>query len=348
MNHMNIEYRTLNINRNYIREEVEDLLSKQGLLLEKDVDYTIGVYDNDLIIGTGSLSGNVLKSIAIDEKYQGMGISNRIISLLIDEEYNRGNSHLFIFTKPDNLKLFQDMGFREIESVEGRVSLLENDPRGIEKYVEEIGKSREEGDTITSIVMNCNPFTLGHQYLIEQASRSSDIVHIFLVWEDRSLFPNEVRLKLLQEGTKHLKNVRIHRGKDYIISNATFPSYFLKEKNKVVKSHAMLDIKIFGKYIGPALGINQRIVGHEPNDPVTREYNETMKELLPKYNIRFIEIERLETDKDVISASRVRKKISQDKIEDLQKMLPETTYNFIVSNEAKPIINKIKEAYKNK
>lgn len=343
----NIQFRTINLNRSYLKKEVESFLNEHELLLEKDVDFTIGVYDEDTIIGTGSLSGNVLKCIAINPTYQGLGISNKIITLLIDEQYQRGNTHLFIFTKPDNLRIFQDMGFKEIERVDGKVSLLENHPRGIEKYVEEIKTKKVDGEVISAIVMNCNPFTLGHQYLIEKASKTSDVVHIFLVWEDRSLFPNDVRLKLLQEGTKHLNNIIIHKGKDYIISNSTFPSYFLKESNTVVKSHAMLDIKIFARYIAPALGINQRVVGEEPNDPVTKEYNLTMKELLPKYNIKIIEIPRLEEEKEVISASKVRKMISENETSALENLVPTSTHKFIMSDEAKAIINKIKESYKN-
>ncbi len=338
----NFDVRIINLNRASERKEVADFLEEHELLLEKDVDYTIGIYDNDSIIATGSLSGSVLKCIAIDSKYQGEGISNRIISLLINEEYQRGNAHLFIFTKPKNKELFEDMGFKEITSIEGKVSLLENNPNGIKNYIERLKAKRKEGSIISSIVMNCNPFTLGHQYLIEKASKISDVLHIFLVWENRSIFPNEVRLRLLEEGTRHLDNVIIHKGEDYIISNSTFPSYFIKEKNSVVKTHAMLDIKIFGEYIAPALGINRRIVGEEPKDPVTNEYNETMKELLPKYNIEVLEIPRLELDKEVISASKVRKAIKEDDYEFLKKLVPMTTYRFIQSDNAKEIIESIK------
>lgn len=339
----NFDIRFINLNRVSERKEVADFLKEHELLLEKDVDYIVGIYDNDSLIATGSLSGNVLKCIAIDPKYQGEGISNKIISHLINEEYQRGNTHLFIFTKPENKELFEDIGFKEITRIDEKVSLLENDPNGIKRYIEKVGAKRREGSIISSIVMNCNPFTLGHQYLIEKASSISDVLHIFLVWENRSLFPNEVRLKLLEEGTRHLDNIIIHKGENYIISNSTFPSYFIKEKNSVVKTHAMLDIKIFGEYIAPALGINRRIVGAEPKDPVTNEYNETMKELLPNYNIEVLEIPRLEEGKEVISASKVRKAIREDNVESLKKLVPMTTYRFIQSDEARNIIERIKE-----
>lgn len=342
----NIEIITINLNRTSERQKVDIFLQSQDLILEKDVDFTIVMYKNDTIIGTGSLCGNVLKCIAIDPFYQGEGFSNKIVSLLINEQFNRGNTHLFIFTKPQNKKLFVDLGFKEITSVEGKVSLLENDPRGIEKYVEKLGTERRDGDVISSIVMNCNPFTFGHQYLIEEASKNSDIVHIFAVWENRSIFPKEIRLKLLKEGTKHLKNVHVHKGEDYIISNSTFPSYFIKEKNSIVKIHAMLDIQIFGKFIAPSLGINKRYVGEEPNDPVTNEYNLTMKEILPQYNIEVIEIPRLKKEGFVISASKVREVIKNDQIESLKQLVPSTTYEYLISEEAKTIIEKIESSNK--
>lgn len=340
------EIKTINLNRESERKKVDIFLQSQGLILEKDVDYTLAIYENDSIIGTGSISGNVLKCIAIAPDYKGEGFSNKLMTLLVDEQFKRGNTHLFIFTKPQNKKIFEDLGFKEIISVDEKVSLLENKPRGLEYYLEKLKLQKRDGYIISGIVMNCNPFTFGHQYLIEEASRYSDVVHIFVVWEDRSIFPKEVRLRLVKEGTAHLKNVYIHKGEDYIVSNSTFPSYFLKEKNAVVKTHAMLDVKIFGEFIAPSLGINRRYVGEEPNDPVTNEYNITMKEILPEYNIEIIEIKRLQKDEMIISASKVRELIRTKQTELLEKLVPITTYNYLISDEAKPIIEKIMKSSK--
>lgn len=339
----NYDIRVINLSRSYERQEISDFLEKHDLFMEKDVDYTIGVYSYDMVIGTGSLSGNVIKCMAVDHAHRGKGISNKIITHLINEEYERGNKHLFVFTKTENKEIFEDMGFMEITSA-FNVSLLENNPHGIEKYAESLKRKRKEGSIISGIVMNCNPFTLGHQYLIEKASEISDVLHIFLVWENRSLFPKEVRLRLLEEGTSHLNNVTIHRGENYVISNSTFPSYFIKEKNSVVKIHATLDLKIFGEYIAPSLGINHRIVGEEPNDPVTNEYNSTMKELLPVYNIKVTELPRKMFGEDVISASKVRKMIKEDNIEALKHLVPVSTYTYLESDEARRIVESIKNA----
>ena len=136
----------------------------------------------------------------------------------------------------------------------------------------------------------------------------------------------------------------VHRGEDYIISNSTFPSYFLKEKSNIVKIHTLLDLSIFGNYIGPSLGINRRYIGEEPYCPVTSEYNETMKSILPEYGIEVIETSRLRNKDTIISASKVREIIKRGELEELKNLIPMVTYDFLVSEEGREIIDKIKES----
>ena len=322
-------------------DEVRDFLRRQDLRFDEHIEYTIALYNEDKIVGTGSFDGKILKCVAVDNNYKGMGISNKIVSDLISEQYRRGNTHLFVFTKPRNQEIFKDLGFYKIAEVSNKVVLLENNSHGIRDFVEEIKMMKVNGNVISSVVVNCNPFTLGHKYLIEKASRESDIVHVFVVSEDRSVFPAEVRYKLVKEGTSHLNNVMVHRGGDYIISNATFPSYFIKKADEAVKSHTLLDIEIFKKYIVPALGINRRYVGEEPTCEVTKTYNDTMKEMLPCSNVEVIEVPRIALGGDITSASRVRKLIKEEKFSGVKKMVPETTYKFLVSAEARNIISKI-------
>ncbi len=64
--------------------------------------------------------------------------------------------------------------------------------------------------------MNANPFTLGHQYLVEKAASECDTLHIFIVSEDASLVPFPVRKKLVLEGTCHLPNVICHDSGPYL------------------------------------------------------------------------------------------------------------------------------------
>ena len=264
MEYLNLEEVIIEGNDFNSLREVEEFLSRQELRLDRGVEYTVALYDNEKIIAAGSFEGRILKCIAVDDNYKGMGISNKIISDLISEEYRRGNSHLFIYTKPRNYDIFKALGFYKIAEVSNKAALLENDSCGIKNFVEGIRNKKVDGKIVSAVVVNCNPFTLGHKYLIEKASRESDVVHVFVVWEDKSVFPSEVRYKLVEEGLKHLDNVIIYKGQDYIISSATFPSYFIKKKDEVVKIHSLLDIEVFNKYIVPALGINRRYVGEEP------------------------------------------------------------------------------------
>ena len=145
--------------------------------------------------------------------------------------------------------------------------------------VNQEGASSQE--RCAALVMNANPFTLGHLYLTERASAENDTVHLFMVSEDASLIPFKVRRRLITEGTSHLDNIIYHDSGPYIISSATFPSYFQKDMDAVIESHAKLDLVIFTK-IAHALGIGRRYVGEEPHSRVTGIYNQIMEKELPK------------------------------------------------------------------
>ncbi|MCG8483760.1 MAG: [citrate (pro-3S)-lyase] ligase [Clostridia bacterium] len=323
------------------KKRIQEFLGEQDLLFDNDIEYTVALFDKEKIIATGSFCQKILKCIAVDQEYKNMGLSNRIVSHLVSEQYQRGNTHLFLYTKPENYTLFSELGFYKISEVISKVVLMENKPNGIKSYLEDISEHKHEGKDIASIVMNCNPFTLGHQYLIEYAAARNDQVNIFAVSEDKSSFPAEVRYELIKEGVKHLPNVVVHKGKDYIISSATFPSYFIKEYQDAVETHALLDLKIFGEHITPSLGIHKRYIGEEPYCHVTRTYNQIMKEVLPRYQIQVIEVPRMAVDDSAVSASIVRAYIRSNDLEKIQDLVPQTTYDFIISKEARNIIRKI-------
>jgi [citrate (pro-3S)-lyase] ligase len=333
--------RNIQLNNKEERLLVERFLEKFSLRLERDVEYTIAIFDGDRIAATGSFSGSVLKCIAVDSRYEGMGLAGMVVSRLVTEEYNRGRLHLFIYTKPENINKFHELGFHKIAEVPSKVALLENKPDGITGYVERLKSHKVSGGPIGSIVVNCNPFTKGHKYLIEKAASECDWLHVFVVWEDRSVFPSAIRYHLVKEGTKNISNVTVHKGKDYIISNATFPTYFLKQPDEAMDIQCMLDLKIFAEYIAPALGIKKRYVGKEPYCPVTGAYNRTMKEILPGYDIEVIEVPRISLNGVVISASEVRKQLSAGNMEVVREMVPATTYDFLVSEDAVPILEKL-------
>ena len=182
---------------------------------------------------------------------------------------------------------------------------------------------------------------MGHQYLIETAAKECSQLIVFVVAEDKSLFPTEVRYKLVKAGTKHLENVIVLKGGDYIISPATFPRYFMKDFDDISVRQARLDVTIFGEHIAPALGISRRYVGEEPFDLVTNAYNQAMKEILLPKGIELKIIPRKEAKGKPISASTVRALIREEKMYEVMDLVPPTTYSFLISKEAKPIIQKI-------
>ena len=345
MEYYHLSEHILQINRESERAQLEDFLKQQGLGLESDVEYCVALLEGERIVAAGCLAGRVCKSIAVDKAYQGTGLLGKIISSLTSEAFRRGRNHLFVYTKPENWRFFREVGFYKIAEVAPKVVLLENDPLGLRNFLAELETRYVKEKNVSAIVVNCNPFTLGHQYLIEKAAASSEVLHVFVLWEDRSSFPAEVRYRLVREGTKHLPNVYIHKGRDYIISEATFPSYFLKEFHEIVEVHARLDLTIFKTHIAPVLGIKRRFVGEEPFCPVTRTYNKIMKKELPESGIDVVEIPRFKVGGEAVSASRVRKLIGEGKMDVVQSLVPDTTMKFLLSKEAGPVISKIKAGY---
>ena len=326
--------------------QIEKLLLNEGIRRDKNLDYTCAAYDEDYnIIATGSCFGNTLRCMAVSHSHQGEGLMNEIVSHLIQYEYERGIYNLFLYTKCSSAKFFGDLGFYEIVRVENQIVFMENRKTGFQDYLNELAKTKRYGNKISALVLNANPFTLGHQYLVEKASRESDILHLFIVSEDASLVPFEIRKRLVIEGTSHLKNIIYHDTGAYIISSSTFPSYFQKDDNAVIESHANLDLSIFVK-IAQVLGINARYVGEEPNSLVTGIYNNIMSSKLPENNIQCVIVPRLRESESgrVISASNVRQALKEGRLEEIKSLVPESTYKFFTSHspEAEKIIARIR------
>lgn len=323
---------------------IDELLLQEGIKKDANLDYTCAMFDSDMnVIATGSCFGNTLRCLAVSNKHQGEGLMNQIVSHLVEYQFSRGITHLFLYTKNVSAKFFKDLGFFEIVNIENQVVFMENKRTGFNDYLENLVKNNRAGEKKAALVMNCNPFTLGHQYLIEKAASENDILHLFIVSEDSSLVPFAVRKKLVMEGTAHLKNICYHETGPYIISSATFPSYFQKDEIAVIESHANLDVNIFVK-IAKTLNINRRYVGEEPNSLVTNIYNQIMQKKLPENGIECIVIPRkkYESANKVISASTVRQAIKDGNFEILRELVPKTTLDFFLSEEAEPVIARIR------
>ena len=333
-------------NDKYNNKIILKLLQAEGIKRDRNLDYTVAAYDSDYnIIGTGSCFGNTLRCLAISHEHRGEGLTNKILSHLIQYQFERGNFHLFIYTKYTTYHLFKTLGFYEIVNIKDQIVFMENKKTGFSDYLNSLKNTKPKDNTnykkIASIVMNANPFTLGHLYLIEKASQENDLVHLFIVSEDKSIVPFDIRKKLIMEGTKHLKNIIYHDTGYYIISSATFPSYFQKDEKDVIESHANLDIEIFIK-IAKVLDINVRYVGEEPTSLVTGIYNQIKKKKLNENGIKCEIIDRKKNNEEIISASEVRKAIKEGRFDDMKNMVPECTYKFFTSNEGKNIVEKIK------
>ena len=325
-------------------EKVTALLQGEGIRLDANLDYTCAVVDEDYnVLATGSCFKNTLRCMAVSHEHQGEGLMNTVVSHLIDMQYQRGNVHLYLYTKCNSAKFFADLGFHEIVRIENELVFMENSRTGFSDYLSRLKKEYREGSSIAAVVMNANPFTLGHRYLVEQAARDNDVVHLFAVSEDASLIPYPVRKKLILEGVADLSNVFVHDSGSYIISSATFPSYFQRDEESVIRGHALLDLTIFSR-IAEALGITTRYVGEEPRSLVTGIYNEIMRKELPLHGIRCIVIPRKEQNGEVISASTVRKALQEENWTLLETLVPETTYRYFKSAEAAPLVARIRSA----
>ena len=211
----------------------------------------------------------------------------------------------------------------------GKVILDEKAQKKFEKYIRQVKECQriEKGSSVGAIVMNCNPMTRGHLYLIEHARSKVDYLYIFVVQEDKSDFRFEERFAMVKQVTEQFENVIVVPSGEFVLSYATMPLYFEKEEKKEDTLDAAHDLTIFGEYVAKELGITKRFVGEELLDPVTRQYNEAMKRILPNYGIEVEEIKRLETDQGIISASAVRKWIKEDNWEAVKKFVPAAVYS---------------------
>lgn len=321
-------------------KKLKEFLQKSELDYDEQIEYTVNLVDGaGEIVATGSIHQNVLKCIAVSDRHQGLGLSARIVTLLMNYAMEKGRGHLFLFTKPKNLLMFSDLGFYKIIQT-ADVLLMENTKDGIKSYVQGLSRPECPG-TAGAIVANCNPFTLGHRYLIEQAAAQCDTLHLFILSEDKSAFSAKIRYELVQEGVKDIPNVYLHHSSDYLISSAVFPTYFIKDKSKAADANCELDIRIFCQFFAKELGITKRFVGSEPFCEVTNAYNSAMKKLLPDYGIEFVELPRKERGNTAISASFVRKCMAKGDFETIKTIVPESTYRYICSEDGRQLAEKL-------
>ncbi len=352
-----MEIQTLNPTTPRQRQRIEAFLKRNGLRFD-DMHYYAAITDDDgEMIAGGGLKGNVIKCVAVDDAHKGEAIANTLISHLIAHANEEGHSNVMLFTKPKNRQLFESLSFRLLAEAPEAV-LMETGIGGINNMVEQLEKIKEKGEVCKEnnkeckeeektnlntstpqhlnttpprrgvVVMNCNPFTLGHRYLIEQAAKQVERLFVMVVREDCSLFAYAERKAMVEQGVAHLENVTVIDGSEYAISQATFPTYFLKRLDDAADTQMLLDLDLFRRHIAPALGATVRFVGTEPTDQLTRRYNQLMHEVLA--DVR--EIVRLEKEGNAVSASRVRKAMEQGDMSTIRQLVPPTTLPYIIAH----------------
>ena len=321
--------------------QMDALLRAEGIRRDKNLDYSCGVFDEDgALIAAGSSFKNTLRCLAVSSEHRGEGLMNQVVSHLLERQTEQGNSHVFLYTKAKNDRIFRDLGFYEIARVEGELVFMENRRDGFARYLKKLEATRHEGKS-AAIVMNANPFTRGHRHLVERAAAENDALHLFLLSEEAGPIPFAVRKRLVREGIADLSNVILHDSGPYIISSATFPSYFLRDEDAAILAHARLDLAVFGK-IAAAVGVAARYAGEEKSSHVTALYNETMAAELPRQGLEFRQIPRLALGGETVSASAVRQAIHDGELEKAAFMLSESSLRYFESAEAADVIAAIR------
>lgn len=328
----------LYLNQPSTRKKWEDFLESLDLhnfsSREVDaIDHTIGLVDEEgNLVGTGSVAGNVLKYVGVCNKGVTSGARfNKVVTALQQYLFNEKIFHMFVFTKAKYSESFQHLNFTELAKTD-EAAFLESGTPDVQDYLDSLPKIANQVDKrIGSVVINANPFTKGHRHLVELASQENDLVYVFVVATDASLFSTDERMKLVKEGLADLKNVVVVSGSDYMVSKATFPAYFLKSPEDLIEVQTAIDATVFKNVIAPPLHISRRYLGKEPLSMTTHYYNVSLAhELGP--DIEVITIPRLEENGKVVTATEVRQLIKNGDLAGIKELVPATTLEFIKQN----------------
>lgn len=302
------EIRQLSTHDRRTRAKVEDFLGQNELRLD-EVDCYYGIFrlEEEEILAGGGLKRDIIKCVAVREDMREEHLFNMLVSHLMSVAREAGQFSCKVYTKPKNLAIFQSLGFKLIAQ-SPQALFMENSLTELNRYKAYLAEESDKctGERRGLIIMNANPFTKGHRYLVETAAAQVDQLFVVVVKENRSLFDYRYRLAMVTLGCADVSNAHVLEGSDYQISDATFPTYFLKQVTDATDEHIRLDLDVCLRHIVPSLGITHRFVGSEPTDKLTARYNELMHEVLEAQGVKVVEIERL-TQKDVVvNASRVR------------------------------------------
>ena len=361
------------------RNKVESFLKDNGLALE-EVDLYLAACDSDgSILAGGGLWRDTIKCGAVSEKARARGLATPLISRLIALGADRGFTSLRVFTKPENRKIFESLGFHLAASAPKAILLVSGisvprqeapgsfrfapflptkgwtppgepgvcptpceSPEGTLALTGVVTGDHRPGCLLPEdaplsstgiIVMNANPFTLGHRYLAEQAAGRCERLYVLVVREEAPRFPFEERFAMVQAGLADIPNVFVCDGGSDVISRSVFPTYFLKDLSDAAPTQMALDLDLFCRSVAPSYGAAVRFVGSEPTDALTAEYNRMMKEILPARGIEVVEIPRLEADGAPVSASTVRELLDcSGTAVRISRLVPTTTLPYLLAD----------------
>ena len=310
------------------RTRVERFLERNGLRMEAlDHYYTVQGADGEILAGAGT-AGDIIKCVAVDSSERSSGLTVPLISRVMSEAASRGLTALKVFTKPEYEPVFESLGFHTIAMAPLAV-LMENG-RGLEDYCSYLRRLRTPGPCGVAII-NANPFTLGHKYLLDTAAARVDTLFVIPVGEEGQQFSYKERFRMISDAAP--KGVRVLDASAYQISAATFPSYFIKDLSDVSETQMRLDLDLFGRHIAPSLGVLARFIGSEPDDDLTAGYNSLMRKILPQYGVSVVEIPRLEEENGApVSASRVRKALNAGRFRAAAALTPPSSHHFMLAN----------------
>ena len=319
---------TLPLTLELVRRRVEQFLVSCGLRLDDVDSYDVVTrIDDDTILAGGGLAGDVIKCVAVSDELRGTGMMQRLLSHLLSKAHAAGHQCVKVFTKPENRDIFESLGFRLLATAPKAI-FMENGLPGIDGYLQQIRSevnAHATSGTTGVIVMNANPFTLGHQALVQWASKQVDTLCVIVVHEDCSTFSYDERRHMIKDGCHGIDNVVVLEGSDYAISSATFPTYFLKRIDEATDTQITLDLDLFARHIAPALNASVRFVGSEPTDALTARYVELMQQLLPARGIEVRVMPRITDGKVPVSASLVRHHLDENHLQPAVRLVPSTT-----------------------
>ncbi len=311
------------------RGEVKQFLARFDLVYEPEHDDLLAVWDaGGKIVACGARQRALLKMIAIDPVEQDSPMFGQLVGALIKNGFAAGLETFFVITRPHHALSFEATNFRLL-CLTDQVALLEYGP-GLSAYIERHQHTRHHGNN-GAVVVNANPFTLGHRYLIETAAQQVDRLYVFVVEEECSSFPFAVRYDLVRQGVADLDNVEVLPSGPYAVSAITFPGYFLRDSALVEAQQHQLDAVLFARQLAPRFTICRRFIGSEPYCAVTRRYNQALQKILPTLGVDVVEVPRVTTSDGAISASTVRELLQQRAVSTVEKLVPSTTLHYLQS-----------------